>query len=942
MRHVDIHSCPVSAAEQPGTAFDGLIRNQSALTDAKAHRRQQRTIGPFSVEVRLGGVWSDQHHSQASNDMAAKKTVAGGSVGLSASKPENKAKRLEACDWILSITGKSIPYEHDLEFRSSLRDGVLLCHIINAVCPGTIQRIHEADRSDAPHTTENVKNFLQALASIGVPPSCTFTASDLELESNIDRARVVDSVLWLKRLHEGVSPLAPFTPFSPPITAMEEDDVKPYRDSLHMDAMKRLPSFGSPIQPAAGAPKSRGAVSARGFEFNRHLSPRVGPVVPHRYEQHGKNSHGVAQLMQQCTAMLEEKMVVSSSVTTTTTTKSSSNSQGGEFNFEAVGPVLESVLGNLTQEYERRLLTKDQEIISTKEKMAGLARQMVELQNQITCMRQELVSQQEEAAANVNTHSSEQAVAELRAREEQLLSMKYGVEEEAGAVEARSQAMAVELEEMREQLSGAGHLEGQYHAVQEENRKLYNMVQDLKGSIRDSSHGCLNCDVDGDELAIYEQGKSGRKLFKFDRVFDSNSTQEAVYGDAKQLIRSVLDGYNVCIFAYGQTGAGKTHTMSGTNVNDEEGRGINYRALDDLFNLREKRSEEVEYCIRVQMLEIYNETLRDLLSDDQSTSGNRLDILNTQASGCNVPNAIQLEVRCPDDVVSMMQRGARNRHSAETRMNERSSRSHQILTVIVDGFNKSTHARSHGCLHLVDLAGSERVSKSDASGDRLTEAQYINKSSLAVGGGRSMAARLAGAQANPVRNSADRTLATHCPGTARNSKLTQLLADSLSGNSKVRPCAALEPSRQAATSQQQHTRIHDESIRECSRLAMQLEIDALKVCLHDPSQSPQVQAVTSADPPASARAKPSIYVPGAASTRACPSNSHKPRPRPPRPQAPSVTRQLSMRTSGVHSSVGMTSIPIMRTSASGSQKPATAPLVPQSAGGRRMGGGWKS
>lgn len=80
-----------------------------------------------------------------------------------------------------------------------------------------------------------------------------------------------------------------------------------------------------------------------------------------------------------------------------------------------------------------------------------------------------------------------------------------------------------------------------------------------------------------------------------------------MYIETQPLIRSVVDGYNVCIFAYGQTGSGKTHTMAGTNVADVKGRGINYRALDDLFDLQHQRQAEVQYKIRVQMLEVYNE-----------------------------------------------------------------------------------------------------------------------------------------------------------------------------------------------------------------------------------------------------------------------------------------------------------------------------------------------
>eukprot|EP00798_Chlamydomonas_sp_ICE-L_P011916 gene11916-15018_t len=582
-----------------------------------------------------------------------------------------------------------ISYENDLGFRGCLKDGVLLCMVMNAVCPGSILKIWEQPR---PH-------------GIGKSP---------KLFRNVITS--VSSAIW----PGGLSCIA-----------------------LAKGGILSFCSIPSIIQEQM-------------FEAGTQYSP-------------GARS-------------------------------SPSGSTGSTGSSD---PVLESVLANLTQEYERRLMMKDQEVVSSREKMATLAQQMAELQDQITDLRQELgrFSTSEEPSF-CKTASRPQwvtttavlfwyevedlefAVAENQAvlleREQQLNELSSRLDAELEASAKRTEQLEEEVQELRLRLEGAELLEAEFRAVLMENKKLYNTVQDLKGSIRvfcrirplgttgDQGSSCMNVDVEADELAIYEHGKSGRKLFKFDQIFDSSSSQADVYGDAQQLIRSVLDGYNVCIFAYGQTGSGKTHTMSGSSGTDPDGRGINYRALDDLFQMREQRSGEVEYKIKVQMLEIYNETLRDLLSEDQSSAGNRLDILNTQASGCNVPNATQMEVCCPSDVAIMMQQGAKNRHSAETRMNERSSRSHQILTVIVDGFNKITRARSHGCLHLVDLAGSERVSKSEATGDRMIEAQHINRSLSALG------------DVMAALGSKDKQ---HVP--FRNSKLTQLLAVSLSGQGKV-------------------------------------------------------------------------------------------------------------------------------------------------------------
>ncbi|KAF3779917.1 Kinesin-like protein [Nymphaea thermarum] len=166
-----------------------------------------------------------------------------------------------------------------------------------------------------------------------------------------------------------------------------------------------------------------------------------------------------------------------------------------------------------------------------------------------------------------------------------------------------------------------------YNKVLEENRQLYNQVQDLKGTIRvycrarpflsGQHYGQSIVDYIGEngEIVIVnpdKPGKDARKMFSFNKVFGVNATQEQVYADVQPLIRPVLDGYNVCIFAYGQTGSGKTFTMSGPEFTAEK-MGLNYRALSDLFHLSKSRENLVSYTIGIQMVEIYNEKARDLL-----------------------------------------------------------------------------------------------------------------------------------------------------------------------------------------------------------------------------------------------------------------------------------------------------------------------------------------
>ncbi|XP_065034086.1 kinesin-like protein KIN-14K isoform X2 [Musa acuminata AAA Group] len=268
-----------------------------------------------------------------------------------------------------------------------------------------------------------------------------------------------------------------------------------------------------------------------------------------------------------------------------------------------------------------------------------------------------------------------------------------------------------------------------YHKVLAENQRLYNEVQELKAEI---------------------------------------------FSDIQPLIRSVLDGYNVCIFAYGQTGSGKTYTMSGPISASVEDWGVNYRALSDLFEISENRRNSYFYEVGVQMVEIYNEQVRDLLVDDGPQK--RLGVWSsTQPNGLAVPDASVHPVKSTSDVLQLMHIGQTNRAVGSTALNERSSRSHSILTVHVRGVDLKTGSTSRGCLHLIDLAGSERVERSEATGDRLKEAQHINKSLSALGD-----VIFALAQKN-----------THVP--YRNSKLTQVLQSSLGGQAKTLMFVQINP-----------------------------------------------------------------------------------------------------------------------------------------------------
>nr|XP_043617546.1 kinesin-like protein KIN-14P [Erigeron canadensis] len=318
-----------------------------------------------------------------------------------------------------------------------------------------------------------------------------------------------------------------------------------------------------------------------------------------------------------------------------------------------------------------------------------------------------------------------------------------------------------------------------------ENRKLHNEIQELKGNIRvycrvrpflpgqKEKQSTIDYIGENGEIIIVnpsKPGKDSRRSFKFNKVYGPSATQAEVYGDIQQLVQSVLDGYNVCIFAYGQTGSGKTYTMSGPDKGSQEEWGVNYRALNDLFRISQSRST-YKYEVWVQMVEIYNEQVRDLLGND--TSQKKLGILSTASLA--VPDANMRQVSEPSDVLALMEIGFKNRARSTTSMNERSSRSHSVVTIHVSGTDLKNGGSLNAGLHLVDLAGSERIDRSEVVGDRLKEAQHINKSLAALGD----------VIFSLSQNSA------HVP--FRNSKLTQVLQSSLGGQAKTLMLVQLNP-----------------------------------------------------------------------------------------------------------------------------------------------------
>ncbi|KXN87920.1 Kinesin-like protein 6 [Leucoagaricus sp. SymC.cos] len=259
------------------------------------------------------------------------------------------------------------------------------------------------------------------------------------------------------------------------------------------------------------------------------------------------------------------------------------------------------------------------------------------------------------------------------------------------------------------------------------------------------------------------------KRFMFDRVFPHEARQTEVYETTTQpLLQGLLDGYNATVFAYGATGCGKTHTISGT----ESDPGIIYLTMADLFQRIEDRKEDWNVEVMVTFLEIYNEEIRDLLAEPGSHQP-RGGLAIREDKTVKVVGLVELRPRNAEEVKEIVLQGNSRRTQSPTHANETSSRSHAVLQVHVTQSPRTasvTEQRTMATLSIIDLAGSERAAATTNMGQRMVEGANINKSLLALGNCINALCESGGA----VR---------HVP--YRNSKLTRLLKFSLGGNCKT-------------------------------------------------------------------------------------------------------------------------------------------------------------
>ncbi|XP_062914916.1 kinesin-like protein KIF19 isoform X1 [Mobula hypostoma] len=274
---------------------------------------------------------------------------------------------------------------------------------------------------------------------------------------------------------------------------------------------------------------------------------------------------------------------------------------------------------------------------------------------------------------------------------------------------------------------------------------------------------------------ILRANRSRERTFMFDMVFDNNSSQEDVYlATTKDLIKGVICGYNATVFAYGPTGAGKTHTMLGMDCKP----GIYIQTLNDLFQAIEANSENMLYSVSMSYLEIYNEMIRDLLNP----SSGYLDLREDSRGEIQIAGITEFSTSNAMEIMQLLTKGNRQRTQEPTAANKTSSRSHAVLQVTVKQRSRIKDISEEvriGRLFMIDLAGSERASQTQNTGKRMKEGAHINRSLLALG--------------NCINALSEKGANRSQYVNFRDSKLTRLLKDSLGGNSRTVMIAHISP-----------------------------------------------------------------------------------------------------------------------------------------------------
>ncbi|TBU08075.1 kinesin motor domain-containing protein [Hamiltosporidium magnivora] len=388
-----------------------------------------------------------------------------------------------------------------------------------------------------------------------------------------------------------------------------------------------------------------------------------------------------------------------------------------------------------------------------------LSMKLKQLESEIVQRNQEIVNLKEENENNDLQHKyviesfkseNNKYLEEIKIKNEnymkELNEMKNLLKNKENEIQIKQQKI-LDLQENKSvlelKLKNLEKMEEKIEIFKMKERKLIEEIIDLKGAIRvfcrirpkfykntDSKN--YEIEYSDDKITIKEKIESSYNNFNikthnflFDKVFGPECDQLQVYDEISFLIRSILDGYKVCIFAYGQTGSGKTYTMDGI----EDNPGIIPRSVSEIFEVSKELSKNNwKFEFIISFVEIYNENIVDLLENNTKKCDIRHENDETYITNCTYKVIETLE-----DFTRHFKNALENRTTGVTFVNERSSRSHSIFTLKINLCNSVTNQKRQGILNLIDLAGSERLSESKCEKIRLVETQNINKSLACLG-----------------------------------------------------------------------------------------------------------------------------------------------------------------------------------------------------------------
>ncbi|GAN01317.1 kinesin family protein [Mucor ambiguus] len=404
-----------------------------------------------------------------------------------------------------------------------------------------------------------------------------------------------------------------------------------------------------------------------------------------------------------------------------------------------------------------RFVSKNRELIYSNERrkkqFAGFESELSTMEFEYRKTKRTIEDEEREnTTLKTQKRQVEGSLAELDAATRNKRLKKKNLMSELTAAEEKSETLSSRIESKGQYIQ-----ELQRTLLQNEKlrRKDHDKLQELKGNIRvfcrvrpainsKTEPNLINARFFGDdnesmELTELTSSTLGRTItkshtFTFDRVFSPEASQKDCFEEISQLVQSALDGFNVCIFAYGQTGSGKTFTMQGPTFPTEETSGMIPRAVQQIYEVVQQLKQfGWEYNMEGQFLEIYNETINDLLGNSSNYGRIKHEIHHEKNGKTSVTEMTSVVLDSPSKVKLMLRKANQNRATGATNMNERSSRSHSVFTLQLTGRNAATGETTSGILNLIDLAGSERLSMSGSTGDRLRETQAINKSLSCLG-----------------------------------------------------------------------------------------------------------------------------------------------------------------------------------------------------------------